>query len=149
VRQAISLAAGLQHRIGTDRSSISLIVDRIKHTWAPEFGSDPDHVEGPLPVPATSIYSRTDGVVRWHACLDVVDDRHENVEVYGSHVGMGVNPSVLLVIADRLTQPEGQWRPFAPPPWLRHLYPPAPTWRPPRPGDQCDTTSPRALGRQT
>jgi pimeloyl-ACP methyl ester carboxylesterase len=129
VRQAVSLAAGLQYRIGADRSSISAIVDRVKHIWAPEFGADPDHVEGSLPVPATSIYSRFDGVVRWHACLDVVDDHHENVEVYASHVGMGVNPSVLLVIADRLAQAEDGWRPFEAPPCLRHLYPPAPTWR--------------------
>ena len=130
VRQVITLAAGLQYRLGTDRVSISSIIDRVRHTWAPEFGAEPDHVQGPLPVPATSIYSRTDGVVHWHACLDVVDERHENVEVFGSHVGIAVNPSVLFVIADRLAQPEGQWRPFAPPPWLRVVYPTAPSWRP-------------------
>jgi pimeloyl-ACP methyl ester carboxylesterase len=130
VRQVITLAAGLQHRIGADRSSVSPIVNRIKHTWAPEFGIHPDHVHGPLPVPATSMYSRTDGVVRWHACLDVVDEHHENVEVYASHVGIAVNPAVLFVIADRLAQPEDRWRAFTAPLWLRHLYPPAPTWQP-------------------
>jgi pimeloyl-ACP methyl ester carboxylesterase len=130
VRQAITLAAGLQHRAGTDRSSISFVVDRIKHLWDPEFASQPDHVQGPLPTPSTSVYSRSDGVVRWHACLDVVDELHENVEVYASHVGIGVNPSVLFLIADRLAQPEEQWQPFAPPVCLRSLYPPAPTWQP-------------------
>jgi pimeloyl-ACP methyl ester carboxylesterase len=129
VRQVITLAAGLQHRVNADRSSVTFLVDRVKHTWDPEFGARPDHVYGALPVPATSMYSRTDGVVRWHACLDVVDDRHENVEVYASHVGIGVNPTVLLVIADRLAQREGEWRAFAPPPWLQHLYPAAPTWQ--------------------
>ena len=30
----------------------------------------------------------------------------------GSHTGLGHNPAVLLVIADRLAQPEGTWVPF-------------------------------------
>ena len=81
-----------------------------------------------LPVPATSIYSRTDGVVRWQTCLDVVDDRHENVEVHGTHSGMAFNPAALHVVADRLRQREDGWRPFAPPPMTRHLYPPPAAW---------------------
>jgi pimeloyl-ACP methyl ester carboxylesterase len=132
VRQAITLAGGLQHRIRTDRSSISFITRFIQRTFDPDFGVQPDFVEGSLPVPSTSIYSRLDGVVRWESCLDVVDDSHENIEVYASHVGIGVNPSVLFVIADRLAQPEDGWRPFFPPPWMRWLYPPAPSWDPAR-----------------
>jgi hypothetical protein len=38
----------------------------------------------------------------------------ENIEVHASHCGLGVNPSVMLAIADRLAQPEGTWQPFAP-----------------------------------
>jgi pimeloyl-ACP methyl ester carboxylesterase len=63
-------------------------------------------------VPTTSIYSRTDGITSWRCCLTEETDHSENIEVYGSHCGLGVNPSVLHVIADRLAQPEGQWRPF-------------------------------------
>jgi hypothetical protein len=37
-----------------------------------------------------------------------VDDRNEDVEIYASHVGRGVNPSVLIVIADWL--PPKPWR---------------------------------------
>ena len=36
----------------------------------------------------------------------------ENIEVEGSHFGLGHNPVVLHAITDRLAQPEGQWRPF-------------------------------------
>ncbi|MEO7855046.1 MAG: hypothetical protein ABIR94_22780, partial [Rubrivivax sp.] len=36
----------------------------------------------------------------------------ENIEVEGSHCGLGHNPLVLHAIADRLAQPEGAWRPF-------------------------------------
>ena len=59
VRQVITLAGGLQHRIRTDRSSISFITRFIQRTFDPDFGVQPDFVEGSLPVPSTSIYSRT------------------------------------------------------------------------------------------
>ena len=40
--------------------------------------------------------------------------RHENIRVWGSHVGLGFNPLVLQIVADRLAQPEGQWQPYVP-----------------------------------
>jgi triacylglycerol lipase len=59
--------------------------------------------ESPADVPSTHIYSRTDGVVHWESCVDLSGaPTVENVEVKGSHVGMGVNPDVYRVIADRL-----------------------------------------------
>jgi hypothetical protein len=65
------------------------------------------------PVPTTSIYSRSDGIVAWQACLERSDCKHaENIEVDGSHFGLGWNPRVLAVIADRLRQPEGAWQPY-------------------------------------
>jgi hypothetical protein len=36
----------------------------------------------------------------------------ENVEVRSSHLGYGHNLETLSVIADRLAQPEGEWRAF-------------------------------------
>ena len=63
--------------------------------------------------PTTSIFSRSDGVVAWQACIQHGDADHtENIEVDGSHCGLGWNPKVLSVIADRLRQPEGRWRPY-------------------------------------
>jgi pimeloyl-ACP methyl ester carboxylesterase len=66
----------------------------------------------PLPVPSTSVYSRWDGVVDWRACLQPVTRTSENVAVHASHLGMGYDPAVLWVVADRLAQTEGGWRPF-------------------------------------
>ena len=83
----------------------------------------------PLLVPATSIYSRTDGVAPWQTCIDDVREHAENIEVLGSHVGMAVNPAVILAVLDRLAQPEGDWRPFAPPPAMRGWYPRPGHWR--------------------
>jgi pimeloyl-ACP methyl ester carboxylesterase len=70
-------------------------------------------IAGDLPVPTTSIYSRADGIVNWRTCLVRPSDTAENIEVHlASHVGFGVNPAALWAVADRLAQPEGQFRQF-------------------------------------
>jgi len=66
----------------------------------------------PPPVPTTSIYSRTDGIVAWQCSLNEPGALTENIEVHASHVGMGMNPLALYAVADRLAQPAGQWRHF-------------------------------------
>ncbi len=67
----------------------------------------------PLPVPSTSIYSRTDGIVHWQSCLEEHGPRRENIEVSCSHTGMGFHRDTLAIVADRLSLPEGEWRPYA------------------------------------
>jgi pimeloyl-ACP methyl ester carboxylesterase len=70
-------------------------------------------IAGDLPVPATSIYSRTDGIVNHQTCLLRPSETAENIEVYlASHVGLGVNPAALWAVADRLAQGEGEFRQF-------------------------------------
>ena len=70
-------------------------------------------IAGDLPVPATSIYSRTDGIVNWHTCLLRPSKTAENIEVHlASHIGLGVNPAALWAVADRLAQPEGEFKHF-------------------------------------
>jgi pimeloyl-ACP methyl ester carboxylesterase len=70
-------------------------------------------IAGDLPVPATSMYSRSDGIVNWRTCLLRPSDTAENIEVhFASHVGFGVNPAALWAVADRLAQGEGQFRQF-------------------------------------
>jgi pimeloyl-ACP methyl ester carboxylesterase len=64
------------------------------------------------PVPTTSIYSKTDGVVAWQCSLNEDQPHTENVEIQASHIGMGVNPQTLFVIADRLRQDPSNWQRF-------------------------------------
>ena len=64
------------------------------------------------PVPCTAIFSRSDGIVAWQGCMEREGPTAENIEVEGSHCGMGHNPAVLYAVADRLAQPEGAWRRF-------------------------------------
>lgn len=92
-------------------------------TLASPFGSDysidgsrrPDAAARrrvPPPVPCTSIYSKSDGIVSWEACRERETTQTENIEVPATHIGMGFNPLVLWAIADRLAQPEDAWAPF-------------------------------------
>ena len=56
------------------------------------------------PVPATAIYSRTDGVVAWQSCMLNESAYSRNIEISGtSHCGMGSHPQVLRAVVDRLT----------------------------------------------
>lgn len=65
-------------------------------------------------VPTTSIYSRSDGIVAWQACVQAGNHAHvENIEVDGSHCGMGWNANVLTIVADRLAQQPKLWQRYA------------------------------------
>jgi pimeloyl-ACP methyl ester carboxylesterase len=79
-----------------------------------------------LPVPSTAVYSKWDGVVDWRACRQQPGPISENVAVRSSHLGMGHDPAVLWVVADRLAQPRHDWQPFRRPTrfGLGSLFPP-------------------------
>ncbi len=89
-----------------------------------EFVRERDNVDlDQIPVPSTSIYSRSDGVVSWQSCIQSEGDASENIEVRGSHVGLGVNVAAGLVIADRLAQDVSDWKPFEPKTPASWLFP--------------------------
>jgi pimeloyl-ACP methyl ester carboxylesterase len=83
---------------------------------APSPGDD-----RPLPVPSTSVFSTTDGIVPWQACVNIGSGSHETIEVVGSHCGLGHHPAVLFVVADRLAQAPGNWQPMQVPAVWRPL----------------------------
>ena len=123
VRQVITL--GSPFRITPDqRSAVSGLFERLQDRHIAsidEVLSVPDTT--PLGVPTTAIYTRTDGVVRWWQCIESIGAGRENIEVRGSHTGLGFNPAVIFAVSDRLAQRPGEWRPFRPPVGLGHLYP--------------------------
>lgn len=59
-------------------------------------------LEAPVKVPTTSIYTRTDGIVHWEACLR---DDVRAIEVRSSHVGLALNPEVYSIVARLLLEP--------------------------------------------
>jgi pimeloyl-ACP methyl ester carboxylesterase len=124
VRQVITLGSPFRMMPG-DRSAASILADQMAKRYSAEWtalavdeGNRP-----PLLVPSTAIYTRTDGICRWHTCIDEVSETHENIEVRGSHSGLGFNPAVAIAVSDRLAQSEGDWRPFSAPIAVRHLFP--------------------------
>lgn len=69
-------------------------------------------LDEPPPVPTTAIYSPSDGIVAPATACSRPGPMVENIVVESSHMGLVCNPAVLRIIADRLAQPEGQWRPY-------------------------------------
>lgn len=79
----------------------------------------------PLPqVPSSAVYSRTDGIVPWQIARQQPGPLAENIEVYGSHIGLGFNASALYLLAERLAQPESRWTPFERSGWKYWVYGP-------------------------
>jgi len=113
VRQVITLGSPFNGDIGANN------VRRIYETMAGEKLRT-----GPLPaaaarlindlgLPATAIYSKTDGVVNWRTCVLNPNHHAENIEIVGaSHMALGFHPAAVWAVADRLAQPEGHFAKF-------------------------------------
>ncbi len=129
VRQVVTLGSPFRLR-GRDRTSATWLYDAVRPRDDPFFGAPPEEQRPVLPVPTTAIYTRTDGIVRWHACIETAGDRRENIEVVGTHSGLGVNLGAIVAVSDRLAQPDDVWRRFRPPAALRGVYRPPASWRP-------------------
>lgn len=133
VRQVITLGSPI-HMVAGDRSAASRTWDSLRHRHDPETidrRSIRESEKPALDVPATSVYTRTDGIVHWSTCLIRRGPASENIEVYGSHCGLGYNTAAVYAVADRLAQPAGAWRHFRAPLLLRGAFPSPADWRPP------------------
>ena len=58
----------------------------------------------PITTPITAIYSKTDGVVSWQACIDELNPTVEHKIVESSHMGLGVNAAVYRLVAKALAR---------------------------------------------
>ena len=118
----------------------SPISDDRNHTNAARLfkffnGDEPEKLRGGQfegldiapPVPTTSILTKSDGVVHWRGSVQDPKKANgyptENIVVYASHLGLGVNPSVMIALADRLAQKEDDWSPFEPSITQRWMFP--------------------------
>jgi triacylglycerol lipase len=84
--------------LGTGRVPGMFRVSCLRGACCRRFRAD---LAGPFPdgVGFTAMYSKTDGVVDWRACLDPAA---EQVEVRASHMGMGVNAEVYAELGNAL-----------------------------------------------
>lgn len=127
VRQVITLGSPFGSGTGAGTNpQVARLFESIngesRERIAAEFLSD---AAAPPPVPTTSIYSRSDGIAAWQVCLEKQAPHTDNVEIVASHIGMGFNPAVFYVVADRLGLAENAWRPFDRSGWRGLLFPPA------------------------
>lgn len=109
VRQVITLGSPFTRATNASHA-------RRVYEWTsgekPERSALYDRLPEPPPVPTTSIYSRSDGIVAWQASRNAPGKQVENIEVPGSHLGLGHNPVALYALFDRLSQKQGAWKPF-------------------------------------
>ena len=120
VRQVISLGSPFGH--GRDTGSYPR---RLFSALNPDeqVQIDQHQLAEPPPVPTTAVFSKGDGVCNWRTCYQ--QGKHEqaqNVQVWGSHCGLTINPMVWFLLADRLAQAEDDWKPFRSSQWARLFY---------------------------
>lgn len=123
VRAVVTLGSPFRSLERTTRSSVPLSDTPLDEDHSGQVSRDIGDDGGTGGVPSTAVYTRTDGVVPWRTCVERPGPRRESIEVVGSHVGLGHNPAVVVVVADRLAQPEGEWSPFRAPRGLARLFP--------------------------
>jgi pimeloyl-ACP methyl ester carboxylesterase len=79
-------------------------------SYEPGFGDQVDGIldelnaSRPIRVPILSIFSRRDGIVSWPACIDRASPNVRHVEVNSTHLGLGIDPDVWLLVARELAR---------------------------------------------
>lgn len=112
VRQVITLGSPIRWRRGA-QSNVSGVYQTLSPLHSERVKQAPRNYNPALPdVPLTAIFTKRDGVVPWQSCVFEPDDKHECIEVRGSHTGLIHNVASLQVVADRLAQDDGAWKPF-------------------------------------
>lgn len=121
VRQVISLGSPF----GKGRMTAS-IPARLFTALNPsqDLPIDEDLLAVAPPVPTTSIYSKGDGIVNWQTTFQQEGHAQtQNIEVWGSHCGMTLNPSIWLLVAECLAAAPGQRQVFERGSWRALIYP--------------------------
>ncbi|MCF6263737.1 MAG: hypothetical protein L3J24_09160 [Xanthomonadales bacterium] len=122
VRQVITM--GSPFRGHPSSSNVHHIFNMISDLPYEEIPNEfLQHMATAPPVPTTALYTRGDGIVAWQSTVELSDRFDvENIHVGGAHLGLGFNPRVLVALADRLSQPEGEWKPFKPSRYLKPMF---------------------------
>ena len=109
VRQVITI--GTPFNADADHTHVGWLFRFLSGSSAAMNPALSQRLRTPPAMRTTSIYSRSDGVVAWQTCRHDKPSRLvQDIEVAGSHVGLGWNREVLAAVADRLGQRPGPWR---------------------------------------
>jgi pimeloyl-ACP methyl ester carboxylesterase len=104
VRSVVTL--GSPWRAEGERTRTTPLFERARRTHGLSERAEKvvDELRGPLPVPTTAIWSKTDGIVGWRGCRVDESDTARNVSVLSSHLGMASNPFALAALTRALTE---------------------------------------------
>jgi len=105
VHPLVLAQVGLVGALGTARVPGLLSLSCLRGHCCDAFN---EALDGPFPedVGYVALYSRSDGIVNWRACLDPAAGRL--VEVDASHCGMGVNAGAFEAVAEALAEFAGE-----------------------------------------
>jgi triacylglycerol lipase len=101
VHPLVLLQVGLVGALGTGRVPGLMSLNCLRGACCEPFRAD---LPAPFPpgVRYLSVYSRSDGIVDWRACLDPAAT--ELIEVHASHCGMGLSEQVYRLLAGALAE---------------------------------------------
>ncbi|MEC5407136.1 alpha/beta fold hydrolase [Paraburkholderia sp. MPAMCS5] len=103
VRQVITLATPVADN--WEATHVGWLLNMLSSGIAPMSQVSTRRSDADVPVPWASVYSKTDGIVAWEACVSTGSTNHRNIEVEDvSHLGMVQHPEVLRVAAGLLAQ---------------------------------------------
>jgi pimeloyl-ACP methyl ester carboxylesterase len=127
IDRVITLGSPTFHPYAENRHNgiVNALSARLNHQSPNEFGGRRGLLHwnpGDPELPCVAIHSPVDGFVNEDDCRipDYILAQstrrapRENVRVLASHLGMTVNPWVLLAVADRLVADRRKWQPFDP-----------------------------------
>lgn len=103
----VSLGTPIQFPVKTPLSPFENVLARF---YDPSVATRVDDLPKNPPVPLTAIYSKSDGIIPWQACLVEEGPLAENLEIESAHTIMGENPRAMRIIAARLAD-----KPFSEP----------------------------------
>ena len=112
VRQVVTLGTPFGDPRGTalysvmQRMNKSAVTDELLQEWV-DYS-----FRGELQVPITALFSESDGIVGEGIARCPEHPYMENIAVMASHVGFPFNPLVRALVTERLSQPEGDWKPW-------------------------------------
>lgn len=111
VRQVITL--GTPFKGDANATNVGRLYEILSKDTSHKDPKIIQQIAEPPPVPFTSLYSKTDGIVSWEASIETEGEQVQNIEIPGaSHLGLGHNLISMYIIADRLAQPKNTWTPF-------------------------------------
>ncbi len=115
VRQVITLGSPFNITL-EQKEEVNQAVRRLYDLLNPtndEIAEKSELANNTPPVPFTSIYTRSDGVVDWRLCVDAnTGNQCQNIRIRASHCGLTHNPLVLYLLLRLLPQRIDNWKPL-------------------------------------